>query len=234
VTLKNLKLLRNLTLRQLRVFLAAARHLSFSKAAEELNLTAPAVSMQIKEMESDLGVEVFSRTGRRVELTTAGEYFLVYAKRIAVTLREAEITLAKLRGAEPGTLRIGLVSTAKYFLPRMLAEFHREHAGIDIRLAVGNREQLVAMLRANEVDIAIMGRPPKELAVRAEPFAAHPHVFVAPSWASVDPQGPTHRGRPQAAGIAGARAGIGDACSDGEIFCGCAHRPAREDGVSQQ
>jgi len=76
VTLKNLKLLRNLTLRQLRVFLAAARHLSFAKAAEELNLTAPAVSMQIKEMEGDLGVEVFARTGRRVELTTAGEYFL--------------------------------------------------------------------------------------------------------------------------------------------------------------
>ena len=110
--MKNLKLLRNLTLRQLRVFLAAARHLSFAKAAEELNLTAPAVSMQIKEMEGDLGVEVFARTGRRVELTTAGEYFLVYAKRIAVTLREAEITLSKLRGAEPGTLRIGLVSTA--------------------------------------------------------------------------------------------------------------------------
>ncbi|MDZ4127154.1 MAG: LysR substrate-binding domain-containing protein, partial [Hydrogenophaga sp.] len=75
----------------------------------------------------------------------------------------------------------GMVSTAKYFLPRLLAEFQRDHEGIEIKLAVGNREQLVKMLQGNEVDIAIMGRPPTELATRAEPFAAHPHVFVAPN-----------------------------------------------------
>jgi DNA-binding transcriptional LysR family regulator len=124
---------------------------------------------------------LFERTGRKVALTTAGEYMLVYARKMLATLKDAEDTAARLQRLETGTLTIGMVSTAKYFLPRLLAEFRREHAGIDIRLAVGNREQLVAMLHANEVDIAIMGRPPKELAVRAEPFAAHPHVFVAPT-----------------------------------------------------
>ena len=172
--------MKNATFRQLRVFTEVARHLSFARAAESLHLTPPAVTMQIKELEGHVGMALFERSGRKVALTTAGEYMLVYARKMLSTLKDAEDTAARLQRLEVGTLTIGMVSTAKYFLPRMLAEFHREHAGIDIRLAVGNREQLVAMLRANEVDIAIMGRPPKELAVRAEPFAAHPHVFVAP------------------------------------------------------
>jgi DNA-binding transcriptional LysR family regulator len=108
-----------------------------------------------------------------------GEYMLVYARKVLATLKDAEDTAARLQKLETGTLTIGLVSTAKYFVPHLLAPFRREHEGIDIRLAVSNREQLVRMLHANEVDIAIMGRPPKELATRAEPFAAHPHVFVA-------------------------------------------------------
>ena len=87
---------------------------------------------------------------------------------------------ARLQQVEAGTLTIGMVGTAKYFLPRLLTRFRREHEGVEIRLAEGNREQLVQMLQANDVDIAVMGRPPRELATRCEPFAAHPHVFVAP------------------------------------------------------
>ena len=173
--------MKNATFRQLRVFTEVARHLSFARAAEVLHLTPPAVTMQVKELEGHVGMPLFERTGRKVALTTAGEYMLVYARKMLATLKDAEDTAARLQRLETGNLTIGMVSTAKYFLPRLLAEFRREHAGIDIRLAVGNREQLVAMLHANEVDIAIMGRPPKELAVRAEPFAAHPHVFVAPT-----------------------------------------------------
>ncbi len=177
--MKNLKLLRNLSMRQLRVFLSAARHLSFSKAAAELSLTAPAVSMQIREMENDLGIELFARVGRRVELTTAGEYFLVYVKRIAANLRDAEVTLSKLRGAEGGTLKIGLVSTAKYFLPQLLARFREEHFGLQIRLEVRNRDQMVELLRDGEIDLAIMGRTPADMDTRIEAFAAHPHAFIA-------------------------------------------------------
>jgi DNA-binding transcriptional LysR family regulator len=172
--------MKNATFRQLRVFSEVARQLSFAKAAQSLHLTPPAVTMQIRELEGHVGLPLFDRSGRSVTLTTAGEYMLVYARKMLATLKDAEDTAARLLKLEVGTLTIGMVSTAKYFLPHLLAEFRREHEGIEIRLAVGNREQLVRMLHANEVDIAIMGRPPKELATRAEPFAAHPHVFVAP------------------------------------------------------
>jgi len=172
--------MKNATFRQLRVFSEVARQLSFAKAARALHLTPPAVTMQVRELEGHVGMPLFDRSGRSVTLTTAGEYMLVYTRKMLATLKDAEDTAARLLKLEVGTLTIGMVSTAKYFLPHLLAQFRREHEGIEIRLAVGNREQLVQMLHANEVDIAIMGRPPKELATRAEPFAAHPHVFVAP------------------------------------------------------
>jgi LysR family transcriptional regulator, low CO2-responsive transcriptional regulator len=171
--------MKNATFRQLRVFNEVAKHLSFARAAQALHLTPPAVTMQVKELEGHVGLPLFDRTGRQVALTTAGEYMLVYARKMLATLKDAEDAAARLQRLELGTLTIGMVSTAAYFLPRLLGEFRREHEGIEVKLAVGNREQLVAMLQANEVDIAIMGRPPKELATRAEPFAAHPHVFVA-------------------------------------------------------
>lgn len=172
--------MKNATFRQLRVFSEVARHLSFAKAADVLHVTPPAVTMQIRELETQLAMPLFERNGRQVALTTVGEYMLVYARKMLATLKDAEDAAARFQKLEIGTLTIGMVSTAKYFLPRLLAEFRHDHDGIDIKLAVGNREQLVKMLHANEVDIAIMGRPPKELATRAEPFAAHPHVFVAP------------------------------------------------------
>ena len=171
--------MKNATFRQLRVFTEVARQLSFAKAARALHLTPPAVTMQVKDLEAHIGLPLFERTGRQVSLTTPGEYMLVYARKLLSVLKDAEDAAARLKRAEAGTLAIGMVSTAKYFLPRLLAEFRREHAGVEIRLAEGNREQLVRLLQANEVDIAVMGRPPRELATRAEPFAAHPHVFVA-------------------------------------------------------
>lgn len=171
--------MKNATFRQLRVFSEVARHLSFARAAEALHLTPPAVTMQVKELETHIGLPLFQREGRRVALTTVGEYMLVHARKILATIKDAEDTALRLQKLEVGTLTIGMVSTAKYFLPPLLAEFRREHGGVELRLVVGNREELVAMLQANEVDIAIMGRPPKELATRAEPFAAHPHVFVS-------------------------------------------------------
>jgi LysR family transcriptional regulator, low CO2-responsive transcriptional regulator len=173
--------MKNATFRQLRVFTEVAKHLSFARAAEALHLTPPAVTMQIKELEGHVGLPLFDRQGRQVSLTTAGEYMLVYARKMLATLKDAEDAAARLQRLEVGTLTIGMVSTAKYFLPRLLAQFRQEHSGIEIKLVVGNRAQLVQMLQGNEVDIAVMGRPPTELATRAEPFAAHPHMFVAPT-----------------------------------------------------
>ncbi len=174
--------MRAVTLHQLRLFNAVARHLSFAAAAREMHLTQPAVSMQIKELEQSIGLPLFDRAGKRVSLTTPGEYFLVHARRMLAVLKDAEDTMAKMRGAKTGTLIVGMVTTAADFLPRMLAGFLREHPGVDVRLVIGNRRSLVELLHRNEVDLAVMGRPPRELDTRAEPFAAHPiALFAAPS-----------------------------------------------------
>ncbi len=173
--------MKTVTFRQLRVFTEVARHLSFVRAAEALHLTPPAVTMQVKELESAIELPLFDREGRKVSLTTAGEYFLVYAKRLLATLKDADDAMARFRKLETGLLSVGMVGTAKYFVPRLLTRFRQEHPGVELRLRVGaNREELVGLLQAGDVDLAIMGRPPREMAVRAEPFAAHPHVFVAP------------------------------------------------------
>ena len=172
--------MKNATFRQLRVFNEVARHLSFARAAEVLHLTPPAVTMQVKELEGHVGLPLFERSGRQISLTTAGEYMLVHARKMLATLKDAEDTAARLKRIEVGRLTIGMVSTAKYFLPRLLAEFQQEHEGVEIRLAVGNREQLVKMLHGNEVDIAIMGLPPEGLGLDFSSLLENPLVVIAP------------------------------------------------------
>ena len=174
----------NVTFRQLRVFVEVARQGSVLRASEVLHLTPPAVSLQIKEIESQVGQRLFDRANRRITLSTAGEYFLVYARRLLGTLKEAEDAMARFARLESGRLTIGMVSSAKYFLPQLLARFHTEHPAVDVRLRLGNREQRGAVMEANEVDLCVMGRPPVDFASRAEPFAMHPHVLVT---------APTHR-----------------------------------------
>jgi len=169
----------HVSIRQLQVFSTAARHLSLARAAEELHLSPPAVSMQVSDLEANLGVPLFERSGRRIALTTVGEYFLVHARRLLANLKDAEDTIARLKGVQTGRLTIGVLSTAKYFMPRLLAGFLREHPGLDLKLEVGNRQALSELLSRNEVDLAVMGTPPRELDLRVEPFAAHPLGVIA-------------------------------------------------------
>ena len=171
--------MKNLTLRQIRIFLSAAKHLSFTRAAEELHISAPAISLQIKEMEEDIGVSLFTRENRKVALTSGGEYFLLYARRVSSTLNEANTMMERFRGTQFRHLKIGLVSTAKYFLPHLLVQFKKDYPNLQIKIEVRNRQQLVELLRDGEIDIAIMGLPPKEIDTRVEAFANHPHVFIA-------------------------------------------------------
>jgi LysR family transcriptional regulator, low CO2-responsive transcriptional regulator len=174
----------NVTFRQLRVFVEVARLGSVIRAAEVLHLTPPAVSLQVKEIEHQVGHRLFDRANRRMSLSTAGEYFVVYARRLLGTLKDAEDAMARFSRLETGRLTIGMVSSAKYYLPQLLAQFHAEHPAVDVRLKLGNRETLVAMMQSNEVDLCVMGRPPVDFASRAEPFAMHPHVLIT---------APTHR-----------------------------------------
>jgi DNA-binding transcriptional LysR family regulator len=172
--------MKHVTLRQLKVFESVARHLSFSRAAEELHLTQPAVSMQVKQLEEQAGLPLTEMVGKKVYLTEAGEEVARHARRIAQQLREADDALDALKGVRGGRLSIGVISTAKYFAPRLLAEFRRRHPGIELQLGVHNRETVVRQLADNEIDLAIMGQPPQEFTTLSEAFADHPLVIVAP------------------------------------------------------
>ena len=171
--------MKNVTLRQLKVFEAVANHLSFSRAAEELHLTQPAVSMQVQALADQAELPLFEQMGKRIYLTGAGEELLRHARRIGQQLREADEALAAIRGAKGGRLTLGVVSTAKYFAPRLLVAFRAQHREAELHLGVFNRETLVNKLAENQVDVAIMGAPPKEFETAAAVFADHPQVIIS-------------------------------------------------------
>jgi DNA-binding transcriptional LysR family regulator len=135
--------------------------------------------MQIKELEAEVGMPLFERQGRKVSLTTSGEYMLVYTRKMLALLKDAEDAAARLQRIETGKLTIGMVDTTTYFIPALLRKFLNEHEGIEVILNVGNRQALIQWLQNSEVDIAIMGRAPSEISTRSEPFAANRLVFVA-------------------------------------------------------
>ena len=171
--------MKNATLRQFKVFEAVASHLSFSRAAEALHLTQPAVSMQVQALTEQAGVPLFEQIGKKIYLTAAGEELLRHVRRIGQQLREADEALAAIRGVTGGRLLIGVVSTAKYFAPRLLVAFRAQHPDAELRLRVHNREAIVRQLADNEIDLAIMGRPPQEFETVSAGFADHPHVIIA-------------------------------------------------------
>jgi len=171
--------IQHVSLRQLRVFEAAAASRSFSKAAEHLHLTQPGVSMHIKELETNAGLPLFDRIGKKLFITEAGQELLNRAREISRALKDAEDVLDALKGLRRGRINLAVVSTAKYFVPRLLARFGKDYPTLDIRLAVNNRNSIIEQLVANEVDLAIMGRSPEALDTIAEPFAQNPHVIIA-------------------------------------------------------
>ena len=170
--------MKNINLRQLQVFSSAAKHLSFARAAQELHVTPPAISMQIKDLESEVGLPLFDRSHRRLALTLAGEYLLVHAHKIFANLKDAGDVMARLKGVAIGELAIGMVNTAVYFLPGLISQFRHEHPGVKMVLRTGNREELGQMLRDGELDLAIMGRPPEGLPSHSQAFADHPLVLI--------------------------------------------------------
>jgi len=171
--------LRHATLRQLQVFEAVARQLSFSRAATELHLTQPAVSMQVKLLEQQAGLPLFERLGKKIFLTEAGAELHQHSRVIAQQLRDADEALAARKGLSQGRLVITMVSTAKYFVPPLLARFLKQHPGVTVKLSANNREVVLKQLADNEVDLAIMGRTPQGMEAVVDAFARHPHVVIA-------------------------------------------------------
>lgn len=172
--------LRGTSLRQLQVFEAVARHCSFRRAAEELFLTQPSVSLQVKKLRTALGMPLFEQIGKRIYLTEAGECLYEASRQVLDTLSRAEMKVADLKGLKRGHLRLAVVTTAKYFAPRVLGVFCERYPGVEVSLKVTNRERVLERLHANIDDLYIIGRPPDSPDMHFEPFVANPLVVMAP------------------------------------------------------
>jgi LysR family transcriptional regulator, low CO2-responsive transcriptional regulator len=169
----------HVTLRQLRIFEAVARHHSISRAAAELHLTQPAVSMQVKQLEEQIGVPLLEQVGRRLFLTEAGKELRGHAQGIAGRVDGMNAAMEQFRGLERGLLRMAVVSTANYFVPKLIADFNRRHPGVRVALQVANRDEVLATLADNGTDLAITGRPPDNADVVAQAFMDNPLVVIA-------------------------------------------------------
>jgi DNA-binding transcriptional LysR family regulator len=169
----------NFTLRQLQVFEKVASHLNYSRAAEELYLSQPAVSMQIKQLEGHVGLPLFEQMGKKIFLTEAGRELFHYSRSISQQLAEMEALFDEMKGLGQGKLTLSVVNTANYFTPQLLAKFCQQHPNINVILQVANRDAVLKQLADNSTDLAIMGRPPDGLDVSAESFMENPLVVIA-------------------------------------------------------
>lgn len=171
----------HLTFRQIEVFNAVARLQNYTRAAEALYMSQPAVSMQVKQLEESVGLPLFEKVGKMVHLTEAGRYMHEYGRHFADLLEEADTVFEAIKGVERGTLAISVATTASHFATRLLAEFAKRHAGITISLDITNREALRRQLEHNEPDLVIMGQPPEGVDVEADAFMENPLVMIAPA-----------------------------------------------------
>lgn len=171
---------RRITFRQLETFAAVARLGSFTKAAESLHLTQPAVSLQIRQIVDIIGLPLFEQNGREISLTAAGEELQSAVRSLDDVWNRLESTLDALKGLKRGRLRVALVTTAKYFLPRMLGAFCQQYPDIGIELEIGNREHIVERLRGNCDDLYVMSYPPEDIDIVSTPFLDNEHVVIAP------------------------------------------------------
>ena len=165
--------------RQLQSLVLVAQHQSVSKAANALHVTQPAVSLQLRTLEEITGAALTRKVGRSIQLTAAGEVMAEFSERILRLWEQAGDELAALGGIAGGTLRIGAVTTAEHLLPPLLVPFTTLRPDVRLKLQVGNRVEIVNMLARQEIDLAIMGTPPRELRTNAARFARHPMGFVA-------------------------------------------------------
>ena len=172
--------MRNATLRQLRAVLAVNRLGKIHLAARELGLTGSAVTLQIQQIEAEAGEALFSRMKDGLRPTDAGLAVIAAAQAIDTRMTQLGDELIAVRGARLGTLRLGAVSTAKYFAPRMVAAFLAEHPGIEVRLIIGNRAETIDAIATHHVDFTLMGRPPRQVAVESYLIGEHPFVIIAP------------------------------------------------------
>lgn len=168
-----------ITLRQLRIFEAVARHSSISRAAKEMHLTQPAVSMQVKQLEEQVGVPLLQKSGKRISLTDAGYELRAHAKQFAAQSVALIAAMQQFQGVDRALLRLAVVSTANYFLPPLIAKLTGRHPGIRVTLQVANREAVLDSMMNNITDLVITGQPPESSELMAQPFMDNPLVVIA-------------------------------------------------------
>jgi len=171
--------MRHTTFRQLEVFEAIARLGSFTRAAEELYLTQPTVSMQIKKLTDTVGLPLFEQIGKKIHLTDAGRGLLHYSRQITQQLDEMDAMFSEMKGLKLGRLNISVVSSANYFMPHLLAQFINRHPNIRVNLHIANRDAVIKQLAENSTDLAIMGQPPESADMLAQSFMENPLVVIA-------------------------------------------------------
>lgn len=174
-------IIRHTTLRQFQIFEAIVRLGSFTRAAEELFLTQPTVSMQTKKLSDSIGLPLLEQVGRRVQPTEAGRALYISVRTIFQTLSNVEMAVSDLKGVRRGRLRLGVVTTAKYIAPRLMGGFSDEYPGVELALKVSNRERVVDRMLNGVDDLYIMGQVPSDLTdIESHPFAPNPLVVIAP------------------------------------------------------
>ncbi len=168
------------TLKQLRALDEVVRSGTITGAAQALSVTPPAISMQIRQLEETTGLPLLDRTNSGLRPTDAGRTVLDTAHRCEAALQSCGAALQALKDGSGGRVSVGVVSTAKYFAPRALAAFAQAHPDVEMSLTVGNRSETIKALHDYELDIAVMGRPPKDFDIEEVAIGDHPHVIVAP------------------------------------------------------
>ncbi|MDA8328952.1 MAG: LysR substrate-binding domain-containing protein [Betaproteobacteria bacterium] len=173
--------MRHATLHQLKIFQVVARHLSFTRAAEELYLTQPTVSIQIKQLTQIVGLPLLEQVGKRVFLTGIGRELLSVCHNMFEGLSRFEMVVADMKGVKAGKLQLGVITTAQYFVPRLLGPFCEKFPGIDVSIKVVNRERMLQRITDNEDDLYILGQPSEQMDVWVKPFLNNPLVVIAPA-----------------------------------------------------
>jgi hypothetical protein len=172
--------MKQATLHQLQIFEAIAQYGSFTRAAEELFLTQPTVSQQMKQLTKAIGVPLYEQIGKRIYLTDAGKAVLEVGRDISQRFNDLEMTLADIKGLKQGNLKLAAITTAKYFVPRILGTFCQRYPGINISLQIANRQQILDRLANNLDDLYFIGQPPEDLEINLRHFLDNPLVVIAP------------------------------------------------------
>ena len=171
--------IQHATLHQMKIFHALAQHLSVAKTARALNLSPPAVSIQVKQLAESTGHPLLEQVGKQLYLTDAGKLVADACRDLFERLEHLSQDLAIAQGVEKGNLRLAIITTAKYFIPGLLGQFCSVHPGIDVSLFEGNRKAILERLARNMDDLYILGQPPEKAKVIATPFAPNPLVAIA-------------------------------------------------------